>query len=255
MKWIAVGLLLASAQVQAWDCAYDREFETELDLSDASELKVTAVAGELRIVGKPNIDEARIEARVCVSEEEWLDEVELDTSGGERASIAVITPDTDGWNFMGSRYAAVDLVIEIPERLDLVVQDSSGDLEIEGVSAIRLRDSSGDIRIENTRGPVELEDSSGDIEVIDLQGDLLVISDSSGDMEGRGISGSVRVQKDSSGSIRFYDVDGDVIVEKDSSGDIRVDNVQGNFTVLRDGSGSIRSDRVGGEIDIPANKG
>ena len=252
-KWLAVMTLMACANAQAWQCKYDKDIDLVLDVSDSTVLKLSAVGGELTIKGKPGTDEVVVRGEVCVSKEEWLDEVSIESKFGDRAEIWVVTPDTDGWT-IGSRYAIVNLEVTVPDSLDLDVKDSSGDLVIEDVAAVRLKDSSGDIRIENASGPVIIDDSSGDIEVRYLAEDLTIESDSSGAIRGTDIDGSVLVERDSSGDIRFTHVGRDVVIERDSSGDIEVDDVQGDFTVHSDGSGSIDSRAVAGETNIPKNK-
>lgn len=251
IKWAAVLFLVACAPVQAWQCKYDKRIDQSLDVSGSSLLAVAAAAGDLRITGKPGVSEVQISGKVCVSEEAWLDGVSIETSGGDRASISVVIPDSNGWSIFGSRYAYVDLELVVPDDLDLDVRDSSGDMEIEHVAAVTVKDSSGDIEISDASGPVIVRDSSGDIRVQDLAGDFTVVSDSSGDIRGKDIEGDVLVESDSSGDILFTRIGQSVVVERDSSGDIDVESVEGDFTVQHDGSGSIRSKDVKGKVEVP----
>lgn len=254
MKWPVMITLVLSAPLQAWDCKYSRTIDDTLDVSDAELIKIAAGAGELDIVGERGRNDVSIRGKVCVSKEEWLDEVSIESSSGKTSRIAVKLPDIDGWSITGNRYASVDLELVVPADIALNVQDSSGDLEIENVAAVTLKDSSGDIEIENVSGSVEIKDSSGDIEVRDIAGDLVIPSDSSGSIRGSDIEGSVLVENDSSGDIRFSNVGQDVTIRNDSSGDIEVKTVAGDFTVMHDGSGSIESSNVEGEVDIPKHK-
>ena len=249
-KTILLFALLLAPAAQAWDCKYEKEIDRSLDLSGSDELVVKAAAGDLEIRGGSG-DTALIRGTLCVSEEEWLEREVIVTESGRRAEITVDLPETSGWSLTGNRYAYVDLEIRVPDDIALDVSDSSGDVEIEGVAAVRLTDSSGDLQLENIGGPVILEDSSGDIELVDIRGDVTVENDSSGDIDGDRITGNVLVERDSSGSIRFSDVSGNVTVERDSSGDITARDVGGDFTVLRDGSGDVRAVNVQGKVDIP----
>jgi DUF4097 and DUF4098 domain-containing protein YvlB len=247
-----VASLLACSSLQAWDCEYEKKIDLVLDLADSRQLTVLAAAGDLEISGTGDLSAATIKGRACVSEKEWLEDARVELNGGRDAEISVRLPeDASGWSFLGNRYAYIDLRLQVPDGLPLVVNDSSGDLEIEGVGALELKDSSGDIDVENSAGPVTIQDSSGDIYLADISGDVTVRSDSSGDIEGRDIGGSLRVESDSSGDIDFSHVNGDFIVERDSSGDIIADTVNGDFRVLRDGSGEIRSKNVRGEVEVP----
>ena len=148
---------LVSSGLQASDCKHEKSIDQTLDLAGSEELSVLAGAGELRITGTKGGDLALIKGRVCVSEEEWLEESGVKTSGGKLAEIIVYLPDTDGdWSWSGNRYAYLDLELEVPEDVRLNVKDSSGDLEMKGVGAVDLQDSSGDIDITLAMGPVSI---------------------------------------------------------------------------------------------------
>ena len=247
-------LLLIAADVQA-ECEFKRLLDQSLDVSDSQSLAIAAGAGDLEIVGVSGSDEVKISGKICVSEEKWLDESRLVNSSGDRAEINVVLPDVSGgWSLWGSKYAYMDLELEVPDGLALELRDSSGDIEIEDISTLWLQDSSGDIEIRNVAGLVEIKDSSGDIEVRGLKGDFTIISDSSGDIRGSDIEGNVRVESDSSGEIWFTEIRKDVIIEQDSSGDIIAENVGGDFRVLKDSSGTIRSEDITGEVVIPEHK-
>jgi len=251
-KFLLLCVCLFSTSLQAWNCKYEKNIEQELDLTGSEVLIILAAAGDLDIAGTRDVSTATIRGRVCVSEEEWLAESRLVLQEGKRAEIVVELPEiSDSWSLMGQTYAYIDLEIEVPEGVRLDVKDSSGDVEIAGVSAIQIKDSSGDILIEDSGGPVTLSDSSGDIVLRDIEGDITIESDSSGDIRGSDIEGSVLVSHDSSGDIRFSDVGGDFTVEKDSSGDITANRVGGNFSVFADGSGEIIATKVNGDIQTP----
>lgn len=236
--------------LQAWDCKYSKDIDLDLNLSGSENLAIEARAGDLEVIGVAGND-AVIRGKVCVSKEEWLDEASVSTGRGKNAHITVNLPETSGWSLTGSKYAYMDLVVEVPEGLPVSVKDSSGDAELSGLAALKISDSSGDIEISDIEGSVMIKDSSGDIELEDIGGDVTIANDSSGDIEGERISGAVLVKNDSSGGIYFEDVGEDFTVEKDSSGDIRADGVGGDFTVLRDGSGDIRSSNVDGKVTTP----
>jgi DUF4097 and DUF4098 domain-containing protein YvlB len=258
-RWIVVLvvflLVVIAADALASDCKFERLLDESLDVSGSQSLAIAAAAGDLEIAGVSGSDEVRIKGKICVSEEHWLDEARLETRSGDRAEINVILPDVSGgWSLWGSKYAYMDLELEVPDDLALELRDSSGDIEIEDISALWLQDSSGDIEIRNVAGLVEIKDSSGDIEVHGLRGDFTIISDSSGDIRGSGIEGNVLVESDSSGEIWFTNVRKDVVIEQDSSGDIIAENVGGDFRVLKDSSGKIRAEDIAGEVVIPDYK-
>jgi hypothetical protein len=256
-KWIGILAVLASVDAMAWECRYERNIEQTLDVSGSESLAIAAGAGDLEITGVRGQKKVSIRGTACASKEEWLDDIRIETEAGEQARLGVVLPGTDNhwsWSSWGSRYAYLDLVLEVPRNLALDVRDSSGEINMADVGAVKVGDSSGDLDIRGAGGSVEISDSSGDISVRDVEGDLTIVSDSSGAILGQDIDGSVRVISDSSGGMRFEGVSGNVVVERDSSGDIRVARVGGDFTVLRDGSGDIRSAAVEGKVSIPRGK-
>ena len=251
-RLLILGICLFSTSLQAWNCKYEKEIDQELDLDGAEVLTILAGAGDLEIEGDDGASVATIRGRVCVSEEDWLDESRIDVAGGSNAEIVVELPEiSSSWSLMGSKYAYIDLEITVPDNIRLEIKDSSGDVEIEGVSTLSLKDSSGDVHLEDIEGSVTLNDSSGDLVLEDIEGDVTVDSDSSGDLRGRDVEGSVLVRRDSSGDIRFIAVSRDFTVERDSSGDITAKGVGGDFIVVADGSGEIVAKNVDGEIQKP----
>jgi hypothetical protein len=251
-KILFLSICLFSTSLQAWTCSYEKEIDQVLDLEGSEVLTILAGAGDLEIRGGDDRSEAVIRGRVCVSDEDWLAESRVDTTRGKNAEVVVELPElASSWSLMGSTYAYIDLEIIVPDNIQLDIKDSSGDVEIEGVSSLTLKDSSGDVRIEDIEGAVFLNDSSGDLVLEDIEGDVTVDSDSSGDIRGRDVEGSVLVRRDSSGDIRFIDVGRDFTVERDSSGDITAKGVGGNFKVLADGSGDITASKVNGAIVTP----
>lgn len=249
-KTVLLCALLASPSLMAWSCEYSKQIEENLDLSGSEHLVINALAGDLEVRGVKG-DEAVIRGTVCVSEEEWLEESGLKTSGGDHAEITVELPNTSGWSWTGNRYAYIDLEVGVPSGIAVKANDSSGDAEFSGLAALSVKDSSGDLDIRDIGGAVVIEDSSGDIKVRGVKGDVTIPSDSSGDIEIESVTGNVLIERDSSGGIYIADVSEDVTVERDSSGDIEADGVGGDFTVQRDGSGSIRARNVTGAVSKP----
>jgi DUF4097 and DUF4098 domain-containing protein YvlB len=251
-KLLILCICLFSTSLQAWNCNYEKDIDQVLDLDGSEMLTILAGAGDLEIEGDDEASVATIRGKVCVSEEDWLDESRVDVTRGSNAEIVVELPEINSsWSLMGGNYAYIDLEITVPSSLQLDIKDSSGDVEIEGVGALSLKDSSGDVRLEDIGGSVTLNDSSGDLVLEDIEGDVTVDSDSSGDIRGRDVEGSVLVRRDSSGDIRFIDVSRDFTVERDSSGDITAKGVGGDFNVVADGSGDIIAKDVDGEILKP----
>jgi DUF4097 and DUF4098 domain-containing protein YvlB len=248
----ALLILQFSTRIYADNCKYEKNINQTLDVSKSDKLSISAVAGDLDVIGVAGTGQAVISGRVCASKESWMEESEVIATPGNSAKIEVNLPNTDGgWISRINSYVWMDLKIEVPYDLELEVNDSSGDMYLKNIAAVQVKDSSGDIEVEDARGPVSLSDSSGDIEIDKVEGDLTIESDSSGDIEATEIYGSVLVMRDSSGDIEVSNVSDNFVVERDSSGDISARDVGGDFRVLKDGSGGISSRGVEGEVDIP----
>lgn len=231
----AVLVAVIPAAIHAQD--YDAPRNATVSASGATLLKIDARAGLLRVTGRTDITEVRVKGTARASRKGLLDDIKLEaTRSGSEVVVRVIMPEyqdggwNDGWN---NSSAVLDLVIETPATLPVDIEDTSGDMTVETVSAkVRIDDNSGNIRIRDT-------------------GDL-TISDNSGGIDIRGVKGSVNIEEDSSGEIEVYDVTGSVRVGRDSSGSIDVSRVGGDFVVERDGSGGIEYDDVKGKVDIPS---
>ena len=250
---VALLLYQFSTDVSADNCKFEKNIDKTLDVSNSETLAISAGAGDLDVTGVSGTGQVIIHGRVCASKDLWLEQSNVTTTSGKHAAIDVNLPDSDSsWSSFGNSYVWMDLTIEVPEDLTLDVKDSSGDMLLNNIAAVQIRDSSGDIEIEDARGSVSISDSSGDIEIDKVDGDVTIESDSSGDIEAMNIIGTVLVKADSSGDIDVSHVRDNVVVERDSSGDISADDVGGDFRVLKDGSGGISSSDVEGEVDIPA---
>ena len=230
-----VFLAAVPAAIQAQD--YDAPRNATVNAAGATLLKIDARAGMLRVTGRTDITEVRVKGTAHASRKGMIDDIKLEaTRNGNEVEVRVIMPDYNdrGWNNGWDDSSPVlDLVIEVPATLPVDIEDTSGDLTVETVSAkVRIDDNSGNIRVRDT-------------------GDL-TISDNSGGIDIRGVKGSVDIVEDSSGEIEIYDVTGSVHVGRDSSGSIDVSRVGGDFVVERDGSGGIDYDDVKGKVDIPS---
>lgn len=227
---------------------YGADRSATVPASGATGGRVSARAGGLRIEGRPGLTEVRVTGTACASDERYLEGIRLVAERvGDEVVLTVEIPEMTGF---GRDHASLDLVVEVPAGLSMVVEDSSGDVYVRGVAALDLSDSSGDVDVADAAGPVRVRDSSGDVLVRAVAGGV-VIEDSSGGVDVRTVAGSVLVNADSSGDIEVSDVQGDVVVRRDSSGDIRATRVRGDFVVERDGSGSIRHDEVSGTVRVP----
>lgn len=232
MRQLAVFVLTIALPAAARAQNYDEPRNATVPASGATVLKIDARAGLLRVSGRTDITEVRVRGTARASSKSLLADIKLEAERrGDEVTVRAVMPEMDdccGWN----REALLDLVIEVPAKLAVDIEDTSGDLTVEGVAAkVRIDDKSGNIRVRDT-GDVWIRDTSGGIDI-------------------RGVKGSVDIEEDSSGEIEVDDVTGSVHVGRDSSGSIDVSRVGGDFVVDHDGSGSIDYDEVKGKVDIP----
>ena len=232
MRQLAVFVLAIALPAAARAQNYDEPRNATVPASGATVLKIDARAGLLRVTGRTDITEVRVRGTARASSKSLLADIKLEAERrGDEVTVRAVMPEMDdccGWN----REALLDLVIEVPAKLAVDIDDTSGDLTVESVAAkVRIDDKSGNIRVRDT-GDVWIRDTSGGIDI-------------------RGVKGSVDIEEDSSGEIEVDDVTGSVHVGRDSSGGIDVSRVGGDFVVDHDGSGSIDYDEVKGKVDIP----
>lgn len=250
-----VGALLAAPEAASaqWNSdRYTAPRNATVNAAGARLVRIRARAGELRVTGVDNLNEARIKGTARASDREDLEDIKLVAERrGDVVEIVVDIPDQR--NDWGNHYRGLDLEIEVPRAIALDVEDSSGDAEFRHVGALDLDDSSGGIVIRDAAGAVRVEDSSGEIEIEGVRGDV-TIRDSSGEIDVRDVTGAVTIEDDSSGGIRVEKTTGAVRVRDDSSGDIDVLDVGGDFVVDSDGSGSIRHRSVRGEVRVPESR-
>lgn len=245
---LSLTLPLAAAAARADDCRYTDDRDATLDATGVSALRIDAEAGSLRVEGRADLTEVRIHGTACASDRDLLDEIRLDT--GRRGDTLRVKVDIDdgGWGWSTRR---LDLVIEVPERLAVEIEDGSGSIDVRAVASLDISDGSGEIDIDDIRGDVVLEDGSGEIDVTGVKGSLTITEDGSGGISIRDVVGDVDIREDGSGSIDIRDVDGSVRIHDDGSGSIEVFRVAGNFDVDHDGSGGISFDHIGGRVRVP----
>lgn len=248
--------ILSFAQLSAYadDCDNVRKIEKVIDATAISKLKVIARAGLLEIIAYAEDDdsnEIQVDAEICSDNKKGLEQMDVSFSAsGEAGEIETIIGKKNGWFSDGNH--KINLILKVPQRLMLDVDDSSGSALIKGVASLNMNDSSGSLNIEGIAGDLNLKDSSGSIEIEDVGGSV-VLSDSSGSILVRNVGADVLVKQDSSGSIKVNNVGGDFVVNVDSSGSISAANIGGHFWVREDGSGSIDYKNVAGKVDIPKN--
>lgn len=278
MLRVATFLVLITLPLAAFaeDCEYRADRSLDVDAKGLTLLKLDTGAGDLIVEGVPGLATIEVRGKACASNKDALAGIQFaQQREGSTSTVGTVIPDesNNSWSLFGDHYSYLDVHVRMPAGLKLDLRDSSGDLEVSGLTdGLDLKDSSGDILLHDLAGAVNVTDTSGDINVRHIAGDFTVISDSSGDINVddvkgsavvqedssgdislRHVGGDARVDRDSSGDIDFVDVGRDAVVGVDGSGDITADGVKGNFTVgaKSSSSGEIRHHGVGGTVTLP----
>jgi DUF4097 and DUF4098 domain-containing protein YvlB len=244
------GLLIATALLfsqGAWaECHFSAPRTAEIDANGARRVVVKGRAGDLIVRGSTATTRIQAKGQACARSQQQLDAIRIDVEReGDTIRVAAVLPDNDSF----LNHQSLDLTIELPATIAVDLEDSSGDLTVEGVASAHIDDSSGDQSIRDIAGNVVVADSSGDIDIKNIRGNVEV-SDSSGDVLVTDVGGNVRIPVDSSGELVFQRIHGDVQIDTDSSGNIAISNVNKNVTIENDSSGSIRVADVGGSFTV-----
>jgi len=244
----AIAILLAVLAVAG--CG--RDLADDISATASAEgivsVRIIGEAGDIQIIGEDRSD-IELTGRAFAGTRAELDLLEFvivkmlaepGLTDGDELLIEILTPGN----------TEIDAVIRLPDHLDVVIEDGSGDINVQNVGSVNIVDASGDIDIDNVAAVV-LEDNSGDIDIERVARDVAIIRDDSGDIRIERVSQNVTISSDSSGDIWIDRVTMDVTIGQDGSGDITVDNVGGAFTVENDGSGVINYSNVVGRVSLP----
>lgn len=222
----------------------EARFEKEmlLDTGGLKYFEVDTGAGSLRVSGYSGSD-IMVDAVVYSDSINDLSELKdqadkyLQLSLKQKGDKAILLALVEN-KWFGNVNISVDLDIRVPEHLDVVVDDGSGDITIQNLKGnLELDDGSGNLQIYNIGGSVHVDDGSGEL-VVDNVGSKLTIDDGSGEITIKNISGNVMID-DGSGEISATDIEGDFTVD-DGSGFIEVEKLAGQFHLIDGGSGYIK---------------
>ena len=230
-SFLVMAMFAASLSHAAWN-GYTEDRNLELDTQGISAFEVDAGAGSLEVRGVADLHSIHVKATINVPDQASDRAREIIASDlnlslekvRDRARLKAHFDD-NSWGFGDS--PTVDLEIRVPHGLALVVDDSSGSLQVIDVASdVVIDDGSGSIKVERVKS-VSIDDGSGSINVIDVQGDVS-IEDGSGSISVQQVGGSVIID-DGSGGIDVHDVEHDLIIVDDGSGSLDATDVRGRI--------------------------
>ncbi len=194
---LAAGALLASACSGHQVGVYDDTMSAE----GIDGLLVDVGEGELKITGDSELDEIQVEVTLfnasCHDDEEVVRSLYIELRELEEGTARLAV-------FLDENNAYADVVVRMPDTMQLDVTDEDGDIVIENSADVWLEDGDGDVKIKTVRGDVQVDDGDGDLVIKDVDGDVDV-TDGSGDIVIDGVTGSVSID-DGSGDVQVSDV-------------------------------------------------
>jgi len=247
---------------------YTFTLHKELPAGTSPSLKIQNISGEIRIESHPEnkiiidalkIVEAddsekakRVADEIEVAIESHDDQVEIKTRYPYKRSKG-FWKGLFGFDWKKSGY--VDYHVLVPERIELDLSCTSGDVMVSDVwGKTKVDATSGDLLIKRVKGDLDLQTTSGDVEIFKAEGEVRVcvtssdlkIFDITGDVSINSVSGIISVE-DVVGSIRIANVSGDISLKQiqrnieasSSSGDLIIDQVEGGLD-LETSSGDIQ---------------
>lgn len=227
-------ILLVSAGLSAFETTRNLSLPVE-GLKNA---EIRAGAGSLTVVGREGLTAIEVNAEIVARHvreedmEEFLkDRVELvlEKRGDSAVLVSRVRETLRLFSFDGG--TVINLTVSVPKTLPLDIDDGSGSLVAQDLSALRIDDGSGSIKVERIAGDLTIDDGSGDIQVYDVAGSVSV-DDGSGGIVIRRVGGSIEVD-DGSGGIDIDDVGKDVRLISTGSGGVDVSNVKGRVIESR----------------------
>ena len=251
--------------------AGDKEvvFDESFAVKAGDELKVTV--GDMNVLlktGKSN--EAHVEVTVTGNLDKMRKRFEKMnfTAEIDDGALVLDTDDHNSWstNWWGSSGSGgVHLTVTLPEKFDLHVQTSDGDISASGFEGdIELKTSDGDLIAGNLTGPeIYLKTSDGDIEASELSGGDVSLRSSDGDLTVERIEVEYISMATSDGNVRASAIKADKIVAKSSDGDLELDisggelqakTSDGDIDVTLSGSMALDLSTSDGDITIRAPK-
>ena len=168
------------------------------------------------VVSGPDLDRAR----------EYFEKLDFEAEVEGGVLYISTNPPKFNWGGFWDKYRniGVKLIVTVPEKTELEVATSDGD-----------------IRLEKFKGRVELKTADGDIETGEIHGTTVRIRTTDGDVDCHAIEAD---------DIEISTVDGDIVVGKVSGDDIKLDTVDGDIRARDLSGGVISVDTVDGDITV-----
>jgi hypothetical protein len=247
-----------------------RDFQKTLSLGAGQSFRIENKFGEIRIHGQSGRElkiSATIRAQADSHEQaqSFADKVQVaieQTAQG--VQVRTIYPE-ENRNWFGRRNASysVDYDISMPSDAPLVVKNSFGSVNTNGVrSKSEFDNSHGSLTVHDT-GPAQLNNSFGSIELSGAAGDTS-ITDNNGSVQASQVRGSLEL-RNRFGSITVREIQGAATITGGNGAVNLMDAASANITtsfgsvdarhvrgdlIVRDNNGNVNVSAIGGAADI-----
>ncbi|MCX7745804.1 MAG: hypothetical protein N2645_02790 [Clostridia bacterium] len=159
----------------------------------------------------------------------------------------------------------MNIIIKVPEKMNLEIANKFGDLNVEGIIAaakinnahgnvevrymggdLSVENAYGNIKIDNIKGKTEINNQNGSTEVKRI-GSSLLIRNAFGEVKVEDVKGNADVSNSNS-PIYIKQVDGDVILDSEYS-EIVLSNIKGSVKA-KGNNGNITAKNMDGDVKI-----
>jgi len=231
MRSIIVMAMFTASLASGTANGYEEERDLNLSADGVGTLSIDAGAGGLDVSGVSGADEISVTATIYMpgrNDDKARKKIESDLvlTLDKQGNTAVLKAYFENKMFRFGDGPRVELVVQMPDGMNLAVDDGSGSIEVADISGdIQIEDGSGSITMANVGGEIEIDDGSGSITAEVVGGDIS-INDGSGGIRIQGVAGSVVID-DGSGGISVSDVEQDLIIVDDGSGGLNFSDIKG----------------------------
>jgi len=230
----------------------EQQGKLSIPAAGIEKFEIECGAGFLHIEREPDAQQIVVRATLEPGSANWekvkkYEVFDLKQTGNKAVLVSKIVQSNGFWEWLFERKdLKINLTITVPQKMDLSVNDGSGDIEISHlIGNIDLDDGSGNLKVQQVSGKLRINDGSGDLTISKIQGPLYV-EDSSGEIEISSVQGDLEIY-DSSGDLSVSEVDGTVIIA-DGSGAINLDHIDGDVNIEDDRSGTVNTNNISGKV-------
>jgi hypothetical protein len=197
--WVVLTGLLAAVSVSCSVVSAESQIiEDSFIVSGSPKLVAEIDNGSIEVVSNSSGDSS-IQVTATVRNPDRVDYRAVQ----EGDTVRVTGKVDEKFSFFSGASSGVNLVVSVPQEIDLELKSSNGDIEIAGTSGpISARTSNGLISITDLTGDIQAETSNGRVELVNVNGQVdAQTSNGSIDYSGTLRSGSENRLQTSNGSI------------------------------------------------------